>query len=236
MVQAIVTGGAVRVGRGISIALADKGYDIILIFNNSLDEAKELAAELAGKGRQCYLYKVDISRKENLDELFAEISRKFDDIKLLVNNASVFEKSSFSETSEQVFDDHMDINFKAPFFLSQNFLRYVESHPYIRSANIVNIVDANINEIRTGHFIYHLSKKALNDLTLMLAEEISPHIRVNSLALGKVLPSKEKGKVMKPETYPRIKELTGEIIRLQDSDINGKVIYIESDPQLKGNG
>lgn len=233
MPKAIVTGGAVRIGKAISLALADAGYDIILIFKGSFDEAKDIIKLIEAKNKKCFLHRCDLSKKEKVDALFAEISIKYDDIEMLVNNASIFKKYSFMETSEQIFDDHMNINFKAPFFLTQNFARYVNKREYILSANVVNILDGRINGIHTGHFIYHLTKKSLNEFTKMAAKELAPKIRVNGIALGAVLPTRISDEQTDIAKYPKLKEVTDAVVKLSSSnDLNGHNIIIESDPDI----
>ena len=233
MAKAIVTGGATRVGKYISLALAKEGFDIILIFNNSIDSAKAVSKEIQAMDRNCHMYKCDLSKKESLDSVFAEISQKHDDITLLVNNASIFERHSFLATTEQIYDEHFNTNLKAPFFLSQNFVYYVNKHQYIKDACIVNIVDEKIAGIHTEHFAYHLTKKALADLTKMLAKDLAPKIRVNSISLGKVLPSKGTYDNIDLNKYPRLREIADVIIGFASSDsMTGKNISIETDPQL----
>ena len=232
--QAIVTGGAIRVGKAISLALAKAGYDIILVYNGSTEHASGVAAEIKALNRACHIHKCDLSKKENIDKLFADISKKYDDIKLLVNNASLFEKHSFMETSEEIFDKHFSVNLKAPFFLTQNFARYINKRPYIESGHVVNILDIKISSVNTGHFAYHLTKKALRDLSQMMAADLAPKIRVNSISPGTVLPNKSDNDAgLDLSKYAKLKELTDAIIKLDSSkDLTGQNIVIEKDPNL----
>ncbi len=233
MAKAIITGGAIRVGKAISIALAKAGYDIILIFNNSMSEAREVAEIIRSEGRECFLHKCDLFRKENIDKLFADITRKHKDVTLLVNSASIFEKHGFMESTEQIFDSHMNINFKAPFFLSQNFAYYISRHEDIKDAAIINILDKESPKLHTGHFVYHLTKNVLGDLTQMLEKDLGPRIRVNSVSLGRVLPPKQKDEKLDLSQYPKLKEATDAILRLSSNNLTGQDIVIESDPELK---
>ncbi len=232
--QAIVTGGAIRVGKAISLALAKAGYDIILVYNGSTELANQVATQIKALDRVCHIHKCDLGKKENIDKLFADISKKYDDIKLLVNNASVFEKYSFMETSEEVFDKHFSVNLKAPFFLTQNFTRYINKRPYIESGHVVNILDIKVSSVNTGHFVYHQTKKALNDFTKMAAVDLAPKIRVNSISPGTVLPNKSDDDAgLDLSKYPKLKELTEAIINLDSSkSLTGQNIVIEKDPNL----
>jgi pteridine reductase len=236
MVQAIVTGGAVRIGRAISLALADAGYDIILVFHNSFEEAREVSSLVEAKGRRCYLHKCDISRKENIDNLFVDITRKYDDVRLLVNSAAIFGKYSFHETSEQLYDTHMNINLKAPFFIAQNYVQYLGKRAHIANPHIVNIVDKKTEGVNTGHFIYHISKLGLLDLTMALAKDLAPKVRVNAISPASILPSNhfELGKKqhqhleLTDEAKKALKLLTDKLIELDKAtDSTGKNVVVD---------
>ena len=241
MAKAIVTGGAIRVGRAISLALAKQGYEIILNFNNSFEEAQELAREIKNKYTDCHLHKYNLAKKENIDKFFSEISQKYDDVTLLVNNASIFERYSFIETTEQIYDAHMDINLKTPFFMSQNFVRYITQKQYIEKSHIINISDTQTTTNNGSHFSYLLSKKSLSELTPMLAKDLAPKIRVNSISLGGIIPAEsediEKFKKRAENTPlgkdPSINQVTEAILYLDKAhSITGQNIFVDSGSHL----
>jgi NAD(P)-dependent dehydrogenase (short-subunit alcohol dehydrogenase family) len=179
---AFITGAGKRLGSAMAIALADMGYDVALHYNGSEKDARGTAEEIKAKGRKCDILKADLSEIRNTKTLIKEVSRAFPYCSLLINNASVFENTSFPETTEQTFDRDFSINFKAPFFLSQEFSR-------LESAElIVNMLDTRVSQIETDHFVYNLSKKALRDFTLMAAKALGPRIRVNGICPGPILP------------------------------------------------
>jgi NAD(P)-dependent dehydrogenase (short-subunit alcohol dehydrogenase family) len=241
MPYAIVTGGAVRVGRSIAIALAKEGFDIILTFNNSLEKAQQTAEEIKKLGKSCSLYRYDLSKLENCNALFADISKKHDDISLLINNAAIFERATLMETSEELFDKHFNLNFKAPFFLTQNFARYVQARPYIEKANVINILDSQITKNNTGFFAYYLTKKALHDFTKMAARELAPKIRVNSVSIGLLLPSvdvtaeelKQKAGEVPLKRITELADVNDAIINLIKSNyLTGQNIFLDSGASL----
>lgn len=175
---ALITGAAIRVGRGIAISLAEKGYNIALHYNTSKHEAEETAKTIRALGVECTLYKAELTETTSAKEMVAKVKQDFPSLNLLVNNASIFERISFKDTRESDFDRHMDINFKAPFFLTQAFAEMVEK------GNIINLLDTYILFTNGGYFAYLLSKKALHELTRMAARELAPGIRVNAIAIG----------------------------------------------------
>jgi NAD(P)-dependent dehydrogenase (short-subunit alcohol dehydrogenase family) len=186
---AIVTGGAKRVGRAISLALASAGYDVAVIYNSSAADAQTLKAEVEAMGRNITLHKADLNEYSSTISVISQILEQNNNVKLLVNNASIFEKHSFAQTDEDIFDRHMNINFKAPFFLTQKYSEYCRKHGF--AGHVVNVLDSYVFQHKTPYFIYLLSKKALLDLTKMVALEAESSLRVNSVSIGLLLPSED---------------------------------------------
>ncbi len=179
---AFITGAAERLGKAMALALAGMGYDIALHYNSSEKHAKKTAEEIKSLGRKCGIFKADLSDIKGIKPLTARVFRTFPNCSLLINNASIFENRDFMEVTEESFDREFALNFKAPFFLSQEFSRR-------KSAEIiVNMLDTRVSRIEPGHFVYNLSKKALRDFTLMAARALGPKIRVNGICPGPILP------------------------------------------------
>ena len=180
---ALITGGSKRIGRSISIELAGLGYDIALHYNLSYREAVETKKEIQKLGVRCELFKSDLSKNSGVKSLIKRVLTKFPDLSILINNASIFEEISFHDVREKDFDNDFNINFKAPFFLSQYFSKNISK------GMIINLLDARISKIHNAHFVYNISKKSLYFLTLMLAKELGPNIRVNAICPGPILPA-----------------------------------------------
>ena len=187
MATALITGGTLRIGREISLALAEKGFNIALHYNSATEETlNELTEEIRGKGVECEPFRCDFIDSKAARTLIKEVQGKLPDLELLVNNASIFEPSTIKETEETLFDAHFAINLKAPFFLSRDFARLVES------GQIINITDTKITGDGSAYAAYLLTKKALADFTKMAAKEFAPQIRVNAVAPGLILPKAGK--------------------------------------------
>jgi NAD(P)-dependent dehydrogenase (short-subunit alcohol dehydrogenase family) len=179
---AFITGAGKRLGKEMALALAGMGYDIALHYNSSEKHAKKTAEEIKSLGRKCEIFKADLSNTKRIKPLTARVFRAFPNCSLLINNASIFEDRDFMEVTEESFDREFALNFKAPFFLSQEFSRR-------KSAEIiVNMLDTRVSRIEPGHFVYNLSKRALRDFTLMAARALGPKIRVNGICPGPILP------------------------------------------------
>jgi NAD(P)-dependent dehydrogenase (short-subunit alcohol dehydrogenase family) len=179
---AIVTGGAKRIGRAISLMLADKGYNIALHYNTSEVVAKKLASEIKAKERDCYIFQSDLENYREVVQLIPAVFKCFPETSLLVNNASVFKQAKFVDTIKELYDTHFNVNLRAPFFLTQYFAKMSSAE------HIINILDTRIASTSTEHFAYTMTKKALYEFTKMAAKELGPRIRVNSISPGLILP------------------------------------------------
>lgn len=184
---ALITGGGKRLGKAISLSLAERGYDIAIHYNHSSCEAEETAEIIRQKGQKAEIFQADLSQINEVRNLIPAVLETFPECSILVNSASIFENIGFSETTEEIFDRDFNTNFKAPFFLSQDFSKAENSEL------IINMLDMRINKIETEHFSYNLTKKALRDFTLMAAKELGPKIRVNGICPGPILPPPDKG-------------------------------------------
>ena len=182
----LITGGARRIGRVLSHSLAAHGFDIALHYNSSENEAREVAEEVKKIGSKCGIFQCDFSNVEDVNTLMERVFSRFPACTILINNASIFERSSFMETDPALFDRHFRINFRTPFFLSREFARHCSK------GQIINIVDTKVTQAFTPYFAYTLSKKAFLDFTFMAAKELAPGIRVNAVAPGNILPPPDK--------------------------------------------
>ena len=178
---ALVTGGARRIGAAIARALARNGYDIALHYLTSEEEAQRTAGEIEAMGRGCRLFRCDLNDHEETAALLPSVREHFADLNVLVNNASVFERGSLTETGPALFERHFNINLRAPFFLTQAFAETCGR------GQIVNILDTRVSRSDPHHAAYTLSKKALLELTRMAALELGPAIRVNAVSPGMIL-------------------------------------------------
>lgn len=180
---ALVTGGAIRLGKAIALDLARHGFDIALHYNRSAGPAEETAAEIRALGVECATFAFDLGRNEGFDAFMQEVIARFPHLALLVNSASGYVQASISETQMADFDQQFAVNLRAPFFLTQAY-----GH-YCGQGNIINIIDNKIAFNQNAYAAYLLTKKALAELTKMSALEWAPAIRVNGVAPGVTLPA-----------------------------------------------
>jgi len=233
---ALITGGAQRIGREISIFLASLSYDIALCYNTSEKDAQDTAKAIRALDRKCELFKSDLSEEDNLYSLIPAVMKKFHDLHVLVNNASIFKRATIEKTDVELFDKHIGINLKAPFFLSKEFAKAV------KRGSIINILDTRISSDRTTYAAYSLSKKALAEVTRMSALEFAPDIRVNAIAPGLILPPEGKSDEYLDRLAEKVplkrkgntKNVTEAIRFLLSNDyITGQIIFCDGGEHLK---
>ena len=179
---AIVTGGAIRVGRAIALELAKQGYAIALHYNHSKDSAEQTAKELEALGVQVKLIQANLANSDCCADVVTQ-AIELGELSVLINSAAIFPENDTINDDLSHWDQVMNLNLRAPVLLSQAF---AASKP--QQAHIINILDARINHPAGDHLVYRLSKAGLWHLTESLARELAPTIQVNGLALGAILP------------------------------------------------
>lgn len=180
---ALVTGGARRVGRAIVERLAAAGCDIALTYLNSEREAEELGAALMASGRRVAAIQADFTEPESAAAGVAEaFARRFDRLDILVNNASVYEKSSLQEVTLEQGRRLWAVHVEGPVLLCREFegrLRSARGH-------VINMLDVLAERPRREHLVYCASKGAMANLTVGLARELAPEVTVNGISPGVV--------------------------------------------------
>jgi pteridine reductase len=181
---ALVTGGARRVGRVLSTALANAGAAVVVNYHSSSDEADSLLAELHAAGQRATAFQADVSQKSDVDALIAHAQQEFGRLDVVINNASLFQSAPFLQITEQMWDRVLGVNLKGPFLISQAAAPLLEqSH-----GCIINIADLSALQAWPSYAHHSVSKAGLVHLTKVLARALGPAVRVNAIAPGTVLP------------------------------------------------
>lgn len=180
---ALVTGGAVRLGKVFSMCLAEAGYNLAIHYNASSDDAIATAAEARNSGVECETFPFDFSQENDVSELITAVRTRFPDLNVLINSASAYEQAPMLETAEAMLEKQFKVNFMTPYFLTKAFAQQCET------GNVVNIIDNKIAFNQYQYSAYLLSKKTLAEFTKLAAVELAPDVRVNGIAPGVVLPA-----------------------------------------------
>jgi pteridine reductase len=187
--HALVTGGAVRVGRAIAIELGRAGYNVAVHHHQSSAEARRLVKEMVSMEVRCLSLRADLAEPDDIERVFAQVGTEWGRLDLLVNSAAIFPYSSSEHVTAAEWDRVFDINTRAPFLCSR-----AASHLMGESGgSIVNIADIAAFEAWPSYVPYAASKAALVSMTRGLARAWAPRIRVNAIAPGPVLLPEETG-------------------------------------------
>ncbi|MEE3000389.1 MAG: SDR family oxidoreductase [Pseudomonadota bacterium] len=188
----LVTGGGRRIGRAISLALAKDGWQVAVHFNNSLTEANEVVNEIINSGNLALAVQADLTDEDAVKSLIANISKKLAPVTAIINNASIFEEDSVESSTKSSWDNHLAVNLRAPFLLTQSL---VENLNKDEKGNIINILDQRVENLTPYFISYTLSKSALWTLTKTTAAALAPNIRVNAIGPGPTLPSARQSQI-----------------------------------------
>ncbi len=236
---AIVTGGAVRIGRALSLALAREGIGVCLHYGSSRDAADQTLAEIRALGVDATAVQADLLQARGAAEsVVRHAVEHFGRLDILVNSAAIFEPGSLNETTEEQWERHFAINLKAPMFLCREFASWRTAG---ERGHILNIADWRGERPVPGHLAYTLTKSGIVTLTRILAQELAPDVQVNAIAPGAILPppGKEDDHLARlARSIPlrrtgSTEELTAAALFLLRSDfLTGEVVHVTGGEHL----
>lgn len=183
---ALITGSATGVGRACAVKFASLGYDVVVNYTKSEQEAEETVRLVEAEGAKALLIKCDISDEDAVNKMISAIGEKYDSLDVLVNNAGctfAVPHKNLDEMTSEKWDRILDVNLKGTFFVTR------AATPLLRNAegsSIVNISSvAGISGVGSS-IAYCASKGAINTMTKSLAKVLAPHIRVNAVCPGPI--------------------------------------------------
>lgn len=181
--RALVTGGAVRVGRAVCLGLAEAGWDVVVHCRTSVDAAETTAERIRALGREAEVVRGDLARVETIESVVAGAAEALGGLDLLVNSAAVFPRHDPDTVSAEEWDAVFAVNARAPFFCAREAARRMGA----AGGCVVNVTDAAASAGWPRHAPYAATKAALVSLTRSLARAWAPRVRVNAVAPGPVL-------------------------------------------------
>ncbi|MFH1329407.1 MAG: SDR family oxidoreductase [Actinomycetota bacterium] len=186
---ALVTGGARRVGRAISLGLAGAGCDLVLHYGSAETEAAATAADAEALGARVSLVGADLADPRSPERLLAAAG-DLAPVRVLVNSAAVFPDDDLAGITAEQWDRTLAVNLRAPVLLTRAFAAAL---PEGSEGAVVNITDWRTARPYREHFSYTVAKGGLGAFTRAAAEALAPRIRVNAVALGAILPPPGRG-------------------------------------------
>ena len=180
----LITGAAKRIGKEMALSFFNKGWDIVIHYNSSKEEAEALAHKMnSERSNSAMLVQANLDNANEVEKLAEKILSKNDSIDALINNASTFYPTPVGTFSEENWNALMGSNLKAPLFLIQSLHKELEKN----KGFIINVTDINVDKALINHSIYLAAKSGLQTITKALAKELAPYIRVNAIAPGAIL-------------------------------------------------
>ena len=179
-----MTGAARRIGACIATSLHQRGCNVFLHYHSSSESVTELAERLNTlRPESAFTVQADLGKDEDIQRLAAEVRAGFGSLDLLVNNASRFFPTVIGSTTTTQWDELMDSNLRGPYFLTQALLTELAT----AGGSVVNLLDVHAVKPMHGHAVYCMAKAGLQMMTLAMAKDLGPQVRVNGVAPGAIL-------------------------------------------------
>ena len=236
----LITGAAKRIGREMAKAFFDRGWDIVIHFNNSIEDARSLADQMnAQRSNSALIIQANLDHAKDIEKLADLALSKNGRIDALINNASTFYPTPIGTFTEDNWEALMGSNLKAPLFLIQAFCEELKKN----SGFIINVTDINVDKALINHSIYLAAKSGLQTLTRSLAKELAPDIRVNAVAPGAILEPpnvewtiEQKNKIINSVPMARMgteKDIVDAAIYLSEAEyVTGQILNIDGGKSL----
>lgn len=180
---ALVTGGSRGLGLRMVLALAERGADVI-VASRKIEACEAVAEQIRALGRRALAISAHAGRWADCDALIEAAYGEFGRVDILINNAGMSPASPSEEMSEALFDSVLNLNFKGPFRLASQIGHRMRSGG---GGAIINISSIASTRASPGVVPYAGAKAALNAMTVSLAREYAPKVRVNAIVAGPFL-------------------------------------------------
>ncbi len=182
----LVTGAGRRLGRVIALDFANRGWRVGIHYHASSADAVALVAEIERKGGKAAAFAADLGRFDALAPLIETCAEALGPPTCLINNAARYGWDSLATLDGESWQDHLDVNLRAPIFLTRAFAKAL---PEGKTGNVINAIDQKVLRLDPEYFSYTIAKAALWTATQTMAQALAPRIRVNAIAPGPVLKS-----------------------------------------------
>ena len=223
---ALVTGGAVRVGRAISLGLAEAGFHVAVNYKTSEAAARDVQSRIHGLGRDAILVQGDVSEQGDVMRMAEAVNQRFDRLDLVVNNAASFASGHLPDLSLDEWNAALATNVSGPFLVLKAFAELLKA----TKGSVVNLVDLSAFKPWKTYPHHSVSKAALLQLTRVAAKTLAPHVRVNAVAPGHVLSPDDWSQDQIRESLNRIP-----LKRLgEPEDVVRTVLFLARSPFITG--
>ncbi|HYA88916.1 MAG TPA: SDR family oxidoreductase [Nitrospirota bacterium] len=234
---ALITGASRRIGRALSIALAEEGVNIVAHDHRDREhETAKVCEEVVGCGAKSWNVSADLETPEEYETLIARALRAAGSLEILINNASIFQSGMLMDMGFRDLMRHLHVNAWTPLVLSREFVRLAGR------GKIINLLDTKIAGYDREHVAYILSKRMLATLTTMCAVQFAPAVTVNAIAPGLILPPSGQddayleslARTVPLRRHGSPSDITDAALYLLKGDfVTGQVIYVDGGRHLR---
>ena len=235
-----ITGAAKRIGKEIALSFKELGWNIIIHYNSSEEDALNLAKEINNTNKNSAItVQGNLDVQEDVNGIIKKVLNAFPSVDLLINNASTFYPTPIDDISEEHWKKLVGSNLKGPLFLIQGLKQKLKES----KGSIINITDTNLSKGVANYSIYSAAKAGLESITKGLARELAPEIKVNAIAPGAMLEppdvtwtEEQKSKVIESIPLKRMgseKDIAEAVKFLAQSQyITGQIIKVDGGRSL----
>ncbi len=229
---ALVTGAAKRLGREIALDLARAGWDLIVHYGNSQEQALETVRMIEQLGRRAVALQANLARENETASLIARCIEAMGIPDCLVNSASLFDYDTAQSFTQHQLDLHMRINVGAPVALARDLhrARLESGQTFAHPGVVINLLDQKLSNPNPDFLTYTLSKAALDHATVLLAQTLAPEMRVAGIAPGITLVSGDQT----ADSFTQAHTMTPLGYSSSPTDIGRAVVYLASAHAVTG--
>lgn len=230
---ALITGGGIRVGRAITLGLAEAGANVVINYYSSAEKAKATSMDAVAMGVEALPIRADIADPKQVEEMVKVAHQRFGSVDILINNASMFKKTPFPTKDLTSWHKTKAILIDGPFYCANAIAPMMLERG---EGAIINIIDLSAWDPWPGFTAHSVGKAALLALTRQLALELAPAVRVNAIAPGPTLPptSYDEAKIQRTadktllDRWGSPEDISQAVIFFIKSDyITGQVIAVD---------
>ncbi|MCX6139949.1 MAG: SDR family oxidoreductase [Candidatus Kapabacteria bacterium] len=190
MPVAWITGGARRIGKGLALRLAERGYDIAFTYNTSSEEARATKEQIESLNRTCIMMQCDVTDSAALSNVLTLFSTGLGLASVVISNAGVFpEPRALHETTNELVEDTLRVNTLPLLTIARTYQVLCQQHNH--EGRLISIGSLGAEEIWKDRIAYNVSKSALQTLAHALARSMAPNITVNTVAPGAIAQPQE---------------------------------------------
>ena len=239
---AIVTGASSGIGAGVAKALAEAGAAVAVNYSSSPDKAEKVLEEIKSKGGEGFTIKADVSKEEDVLNMFAETYKRYKTVDILINNAGLQKDSKFHEMTLEEWNHVIDINLTGQFLCAREAIkeflkRGVDKTRSLSAGKIICM--SSVHEVIpwAGHANYSASKGGVMMLMKSIAQEYAPQkIRVNSIGPGAIRTPINHAAWQTPTAYNNLLKLIPSKRIGEVDDIGRAAVWLASDDSEYVNG